>query len=202
VEAIYDDAQQWVGEEFVDIAAFAAHVPDQYDTRVFVAGDLAAIESAAAAYPSAEVLDEDGFTDKVNGQIDQTLGMVTAMLALAIVIAFLGIANTLALSIFERTRELGLLRAVGMSRTQLRSVIRGESIIIAVLGTVLGLGIGTFFGWAMVRALADQGIDTLSIPTGQLVGATVVAALAGAAAALLPARRAARMDVLDALATA
>jgi putative ABC transport system permease protein len=202
VKAIYDEGSNWVGDEFVDVAAFAAHVPDQYDTRVFVDGDLSVIKSVAAAYPSAEVLDEHGFLDKVNAEIDKTLGMVTAMLALAIVIALLGVTNTLALSVFERTRELGLLRAVGMSRTQVRAVIRGESMIIAVLGTVLGLGIGTFFGWAMVRALADQGIDTLSIPAGQLALVTVVAGIAGALAAILPARRTARMDVLDALATA
>jgi putative ABC transport system permease protein len=202
VEAIFDNGHEWVGDEFVDVAAFSAHVPDQLDTRVFVDGDMATIESVTAAYPSAEVLDEGGFTDKVNAQIDKTLGLVTAMLALAIVIALLGITNTLALSVFERTRELGLLRAVGMSRSQLRSVIRGESMIIAVLGTVLGLGIGIFFGWAMVRALTDQGIDTLSIPVGQLVAVTVVAGFAGALAAILPARRTAKMDVLSALATA
>ncbi len=202
VKAIFDDGHEWVGDQFVDVAAFSAHVPDQLDTRVFVDGDLDAVKSVAAAYPSAKVLDEDGFTDRVNGNIDQILGLVTAMLALAIVIAFLGITNTLALSVFERTRELGLLRAVGMSRSQLRSVIRGESMIIAVLGTVLGLGIGIFFGWAMVRALTDKGIDTLSIPVGQLAAVTVIAGFAGALAAILPARRTAKMDVLSALATA
>jgi putative ABC transport system permease protein len=202
VRAIFDDGSEWVGDEFVDVAAFATHVPDQFDTRVFVDGDLETVRSIAAAYPSAEVLDEDGFIEQVNGEIDQTLAMVTAMLALAIVIALLGITNTMALSVFERTRELGLLRAVGMSRSQVRAVIRGESMIIAVLGTVLGLGIGTFFGWAMVRALADQGIDTLTIPVTQLVVVTVAAGCAGALAAILPARRTARMDVLSALATA
>ena len=85
------------------------------------------------------------------------LGLFYALLMLAVVIALLGIANTLALSIFERTRELGLLRAVGMGRSQVRSTVRWESIIIAVFGTTLGLAIGTFFGWATVRAMADQG---------------------------------------------
>jgi putative ABC transport system permease protein len=120
---------------------------------------------------------------------------------LAVVIALLGIANTLALSIFERTREIGLLRAVGMGRSQLRSTVRWESIIIAVFGATLGLAIGTFFGWAVVRAMADEGIDTLSVPIDSLLVVTVIAALAGAMAAVMPARRAAKLDVLTALAT-
>jgi putative ABC transport system permease protein len=120
---------------------------------------------------------------------------------LAVVIALLGIANTLALSIFERTREIGLLRAVGMGRSQLRSAVRWESIIIAVFGATLGLAIGTFFGWAVVRAMADEGIDTLSVPIDSLLVVTVIAALAGAMAAVMPARRAAKLDVLTALAT-
>ena len=95
------------------------------------------------------------------------------MLALAILIALLGIANTLALSIFERTRELGLLRAVGMARPQVRSIIRWESIMIALFGTVLGLGVGSFFGWAIVRALSDQGIDHFTVPVGNLAVITV-----------------------------
>jgi putative ABC transport system permease protein len=127
------------------------------------------------------------------------LGLFYALLMLAVVIALLGIANTLALSIFERTRELGLLRAVGMSRAQVRSTIRWESIIIAVFGTTLGLAIGTFFGWAIVHAMADQGIDTLTIPVTSLAIVTGIAAVAGAVAAVLPARRAAKLDVLEAL---
>jgi putative ABC transport system permease protein len=116
------------------------------------------------------------------------------------VIALLGIANTLALSIFERTRELGLLRAVGMGRRQVRATVRWESIIIALFGTTVGLGVGVLFGWAIVRALADEGIDTLTVPAGSLAVVTLIAAVAGALAAVLPARRAARLDVLDALA--
>jgi putative ABC transport system permease protein len=99
--------------------------------------------------------------------------------ALALVIALLGIANTLALSTFERTRELGLLRAVGMARAQVRSAVRWESIIIAVFGTTLGLAIGTFFGWAVVRSMADEGVGTLTVPVTSLVAVTLVAAVAG-----------------------
>ena len=119
------------------------------------------------------MLDKGAFLDVVSAEIDTMLGLFYALLLLAVVIALLGIANTLALSIFERTRELGLLRAVGMGRSQLRSTVRWESIIIAVFGTTLGLAIGTFFGWAVVRALADEGIDTLTVPAGPLAVVTV-----------------------------
>jgi putative ABC transport system permease protein len=201
VKAIYSSGTDWVGTIFVDLSTFAAHGADDLDFRVYVAGDESVIKAVADGYPSATVLDKHGFLKLVSAQIDTMVGMFDALLMLAVVIALLGIANTLALSIFERTRELGLLRAVGMGRRQLRSTIRWESIIIAVFGTTLGLAIGTFFGWAIVRALADQGIKTLTIPTGTLIVVTVIAALAGATAAVLPARRAAKLDVLTALVT-
>ena len=200
VEAIYDNASEWVGTQFVDIAALDAHVPGSLDSRVYVIGDDDAVRSAAADYPTADVLDADAFFDSVSGEIDQVLGIVYGMLALAILIALLGVANTLSLSIFERTRELGLLRAVGMTRSQVRSTVRGEAVVVAVFGAVGGLGVGTFFGWATVDALADQGVDTLTLPFTRLVIITAIAAVAGALAATLPARRAARLDVLDALA--
>jgi putative ABC transport system permease protein len=199
VEAIYSDGTDWVGSQFVDLDALRANGGDELDFRVYVSGDEPAIEAAAAPYASADVLDKDAFLDSVNGQIDTILGLFYALLALAVVIALLGIANTLALSIFERTRELGLMRAVGMARSQVRATVRWESIIIAVFGTTLGLGIGTFFGWAIVRAMADQGIDTLTVPFTSLAVVTVIAGFAGAVAAAMPARRAAKLDVLKAL---
>ena len=118
---------------------------------------------------------------------------------LAIVIALFGIANTLGLSIIERRHELGLLRAVGMSRRQLRSSVRWESVIIALLGTLLGLVIGVVFAWAMVKALADQGIDKFSVAPGQLLIIVILAGLFGVLAAAWPARRAAKLDVLSAI---
>jgi putative ABC transport system permease protein len=121
------------------------------------------------------------------------------LLGLALVIALIGIANTLALSIYERTRELGLLRAVGMTRAQLRRTVRAEAVIIALLGTVEGLVVGTLLGWALVSALKSQGITRLSIPITQLVIITVLASLAGVVAAAAPGRRAARLDVLAAI---
>jgi putative ABC transport system permease protein len=133
--------------------------------------------------------------------VQQELALVYALLALAIFIALLGIGNTLALSIFERTRELGLLRAVGMTRSQLRASIRWESVIIALQGTVLGLLVGVFFGWALVLSMKSQGITEFSIPALSLAIVLVLAGLAGIAAAILPSRRAAKLNILRAIAS-
>jgi putative ABC transport system permease protein len=201
IAAIYSRSTDWLSSQFVDLAVFRATIGDGLDTKVFVSGNEQAIRKAAAPYAAAEVLNKKAFLHRVNGQIDTVLGLFYAMLTLAVVIALLGIANTMALSIVERTQELGLLRAVGMSRRQVRSVVRWESIIIAVFGTGLGLTVGAFFGWAIVRAMADNGIDTLTIPVGSLAAVATIAAFAGMLAAVLPARRAAHLDILQALAT-
>ena len=160
-----------------------------------------ALDRIMAPYPTATVEDVAQFKADQSSGINTLLGLIYVLLGLAVVIALLGIVNTLALSIFERTHELGLLRAVGMSRRQTRSIIRWESVITALLGTGLGLIIGLFFGWAVVRALSGDGINQLTIPVGQLIVVVVLAALAGVVAAILPARRAARLDVLSAIST-
>jgi putative ABC transport system permease protein len=120
---------------------------------------------------------------------------------LAVVIAFLGIVNTLALSVLERVRELGLLRALGMTRRQLRAMIRWEAVIIALLGAVLGLVVGVFFGWTAVRALHEQGVTEFSLPLATLLSFVLAAAAAAVFAAILPGRRAARTDILRAITT-
>jgi putative ABC transport system permease protein len=125
--------------------------------------------------------------------------LVYALLALAVLIALLGIGNTLALSIFERTRELGVMRAVGMTRRQLRATIRWESVIIALQGTLLGLLIGVFFGWALVLAMKDQGLTVFSLPVLSLLIVVVLAGVAGVVAAILPGRRAAKLNILHAI---
>jgi putative ABC transport system permease protein len=112
----------------------------------------------------------------------------------------MGIANTLSLSIHERTRELGLLRAVGQTRRQLRSMVRGEAATVALFGTVGGVGLGVFLGWAMVAALADEGFTSFAVPAGPLAVVLALGALVGVVAAVRPARRAARLDVLAAIA--
>jgi putative ABC transport system permease protein len=205
VAAIYDEEQP-AGSYVIGMDAYDANIADSYDASVYVAladgvaleDGRAAVEAVTADYPNADVQDTEQFKDSIGAEIDGVLNMVYVLLALAIFIALLGIANTLALSIFERTREMGLLRAVGMSRRQLRTSIRWESVLVALLGTTLGLAIGTFFGWAAVEAMSSEGIE-LSIPGGSLAIITVLAALAGVGAAILPARRAARMNVLEAV---
>jgi putative ABC transport system permease protein len=157
------------------------------------------IEDATTSFGNILVQDQTAFRDQQGGFINQLVGLITALLAMAILIALFGIVNTLGLSIFERTRELGLLRAVGMSRRQVRSMIRWESVIIAILGAVLGIAIGVAFGWSIQQALASQGLTELRIPGGQLVLYLVLAGLAGVLAAILPARRAARLNVLRAI---
>lgn len=199
VEAVYTSGTNWVGASFVDIDAFTANGMDELDYDIFVSGDAAAITSVTDADPSAVVQDRAAFISNKNADIDTMLGLFYVMLALAVFIALLGIGNTLALSICERTRELSLMRAVGMTRAQTRSMVRWEATVIAVFGSTLGLAIGTFFGWAVVQALADQGFDTLTVPITSLAVVTLIAAVAGATAAILPARRAARLDVLAAL---
>ena len=121
------------------------------------------------------------------------------LLAMALLIALFGIANTLALSVLERTREFGLLRAVGAGRAQVRSTVRWESVLIGLLGTSLGTAIGIGFGWALMQAMKGSGLDQFTIPVLQLAVIVVVAAVAAVVAAVLPARRAAKLDVLQAI---
>jgi putative ABC transport system permease protein len=188
---------------------FEAAFPDVLDSQVFVqraegvsrAEALAALEREAQRFPGTQVLDQGEYKAEQMSFIDQLLGIVYAMLALAIVIALLGIGNTLALSILDRRREIGVLRAVGMTRSQLRSTIRWESVIIALQGTLLGLAVSVFFGWALVTALEEDGFGTFALPVPTLVAVMVLAALAGVVAAVLPSRRAARLDVLRAVVT-
>jgi len=208
VALIYGENQP-AGDWLLGVEAYEANYPEQLDIQIFIRNAdgvspeaaLAAVAREVDAYPAANLLDQTEYKEEQLAFVDQMLGLVYAMLALAILIALLGIGNTLALSIFERTRELGVLRAVGMTRRQLRSTIRWESVIIAVQGAVLGLAIGIFFGWALVEALADEGLNTLSIPVNSLLAVVVLAAVAGVVAAILPARRAAKLDVLRAVVT-
>jgi putative ABC transport system permease protein len=160
-----------------------------------------AVEQQTAELPTITVKDQAGFADEQRAPIDQMLLLIYALLGLALVIAVLGIVNTLALSVIERTREVGLLRAIGLSRRQLRTMIRLEAIVIAVLGAVLGVGMGLVFGLALMTSLADEGLEVVQVPVGQLAAYVVAAGLVGVLAAVFPARRAARLDVLRAIAT-
>jgi putative ABC transport system permease protein len=153
----------------------------------------------ARQFPTAEVMNQKELKQNQENQINPLLGLVYALLSLAIIVSLFGIANTLALSIYERTRELGMLRAIGMSRRQVRRMIRYESVITALIGAVLGMVLGLIFAALMSVPLRDQGF-VLSYPVGQLIFILVVAAIAGVIAAIAPARRASRLDVLQALA--
>ena len=196
-----------IGDYFIGLEAYDANIADHFDRQVLMkladGADFdearAAVTAVAADYPQGDVQDRGEYREAQTKNLDMLLNLIYALLALAVFIALLGIANTLALSIFERTRELGLLRAVGMTRRQLRATVRYESVIIALLGTTLGLAIGTAFGWSIVKALKSQGLDTFAFPVSQLAVVTVIAALAGVAAAALPARRASRLNVLGAI---
>ncbi len=158
-----------------------------------------AIAAALADHPDAQVLDQKGFEKVATGFIDQLLAFMTVMLLLAVVIALLGIVNTLALSVFERTRELGLLRAVGMTRGQVRAMVRWESAVISLIGALSGAGLGIGIGLALSQALKDEGIKAISIPVEQVTLYVVLAAVAGVLAAIGPARSAAKVDVLKAV---
>lgn len=160
----------------------------------------AAIDEVLVDYPNVQARDQTEFKAEQAAAIDQVLGFTVLMLLLSIVIAIFGIINTLGLSIHERMRELGLLRAVGMSRLQVRRMVRTEAVLIAVLGGVLGLAVGVVFGWALQRSLADLGIDRLTIPVGRLAVYLVITALVGLLAAWWPAWRASKTDVLRAIA--
>ncbi|HEX6130187.1 MAG TPA: FtsX-like permease family protein [Actinomycetota bacterium] len=197
------------GEIAISLATHASYFTERLDAWIMVTA-APGVEAAAAQtamedalsedFRHLEVQDQTTFREQQVGFIDQLLNLVTALLSLAILIALFGIANTLGLSILERTRELGLLRAVGMSRAQVRRMVRWEAVIVAVMGALFGIAIGLLFGWALQRALEPEGVTELAIPTGQLIGYLVFAAIAGVLTAIGPARRAANLDVLRSIA--
>ena len=159
----------------------------------------ATIEDVIKDLPTVTVKDPEGFAAEQAQQVNQFLYLIYGLTGLAVVIAILGVVNTLGLSVIERTREIGLLRAVGVTRRQLRRMIRLEAVVVAVLGGVLGTLMGMLFGSTMVIALEDQGLTELAFPWSWLAGFLVLAAAAGVFAAVVPARRAARLDVLKAI---
>ncbi len=159
------------------------------------------LEDSLSNNPAIELRDRDEYTDSLRAQTNMFLYFIYALLALAIIIAVLGIINTLALSVTERTRELGLLRAIGTNRRQLRRMVRLEAVVISVFGAVLGLIVGLGFGVALQRALIDEGITELGIPYLQLIIFLIASALIGVLAAVWPAWRAGRLDILKAIAT-
>ena len=196
---------QLLGSFVVSDGFFLAHFNDPLPVAVLLRTDGsgsvgAGVNHALAAYPNLTIQTRAQFEKTQQAQVNQLLGLVYALLALAVVIALIGIVNTLMLSVFERTHEIGLLRAVGMKRRQIRAMIRSESVILALFGAVIGIVVGTALGVAFSASLKQQGIVDIVIPVASLVVFLVLSALLGLVAASWPARRAAKLDVLAAIA--
>lgn len=182
------------------ISGFSDDLPEEQQVAL-LASSAEAIRNVTDEFPTVSVENRVEFRQSQQAQLDSFLITITVFLTLALFIALIGIANTLALSVFERTREIGLLRAVGLTRRQLRRSVRWEAAIVSVFGAILGVGLGLAFGVAAAIAIPDTAVNTVAVPWGSLAIYVVVAAVAGLIAAIIPARRAARMNVLEAIAT-
>jgi putative ABC transport system permease protein len=197
-----------VNDLIVTPAAFTPHDAQALDAEILVklrpganlAAAQAAVTQAAAPYGQPSVRTRSQYKSAAASGVNTVLGLVYAMLVLSIIIALLGIANTLSLSIHERTRELGLLRAVGQTKAQARSMVRWEAVIVSLFGTAGGLGCGLLLGWALVQTASGSTMSVFAAPVAQVVIIALVGALAGVLAAVRPARRAARLQVIRALA--
>ncbi|MBY8876843.1 ABC transporter permease [Actinacidiphila acidipaludis] len=206
-----DDTSIEHGSMFTNIATARDHLPANKmpgDFMLFAkAADgkqdqaYASLKTAVRNYPEIDVRDQADYKDLIHKQVNQLLYMIYGLLALAIIVAILGVVNTLALSVVERTREIGLMRAIGTSRRQLRRMIRLESVVIALFGALVGLALGLGWGATGQRVLASQGLQILQIPWSTIITVFIGSAVVGLLAALLPAFRAGRMNVLNAIAT-
>ena len=209
VRAVMD--QEIPGREapyVIGLDTFEANVTDQFDLQLYVrAADgieadasRTAVEGVLDGWANADLQDQAAFKAEITGEIDQILNLIYGLLGLAVVIALIGIANTLALSVHERGREIGLLRAVGMSRSQVRRSVCWEAVAISLLGTALGTSLAVAGAWGIIQALGGE-VSTFTVPPTQMGVVIALAALAGVGAALGPARRAAKLDVLEAIAS-
>ncbi|MDD9207973.1 FtsX-like permease family protein [Georgenia sp. 10Sc9-8] len=203
------DAQALSTEFLLSMDTYATHFTEDVDAAVLVAladgvgaeAGRAALDEALQPYPTVSLNDQAAAAAARTASLDQMFGLVTVLLLLAVGIAVLGITNTLALSIVERTREIGLLRAIGMTRRQVRWMVRGEAVLVAVLALVVGVGLGVGVGAAAVASLGGEVDAPVIWPVGQLLAIVALTTLAGLLAGMLPARRAARLDVLAAVAS-
>jgi putative ABC transport system permease protein len=200
------NANALIGKYLVSAPFYISHFTQPLPGAILLrtngsAATTRAVTNAMAADPNAQVQTKAQFEHQQVASVNQLLGLVYALLALAVLIALIGIVNTLMLSVFERTREIGLLRAVGMKRRQVRAMIRSEAVILAIFGAIIGIVIGTGMGLALVSSLRQQGITQTVVPWTSLVIFLVLAAVLGLVAATWPARRAARLDVLAAIAS-
>lgn len=208
VRALYvnDDL---AGNRVITRETFAGTTVSSFDFAVYVTLEngadnskvRAALQKAIDDYGQGKLLSKDEYIDEQAGQVNQLLGLIYGLLALSVIIAIVGIIITLLLSVFERQREIGLLRAVGMTRSQVRTTVRWESVITSLLGAVLGILLGIGLGWVIVYALRDQGLTSFQIPVGSTVFIMVMSFFVGVLAAVYPAWRATKVDMLDALNT-
>jgi putative ABC transport system permease protein len=183
-------------------------VSDQFDFVEYVAAkpgtDIAKlqteIEAVVAKYPTAKVVDPKTYAERITSSLDQLLSLIFGLLVLVVAIAVIGIAITLSLSVVERLREIGMLRALGMHRSQLRSMLRSEAIVISLVAVTIGVALGTASSWALLRALRDEGLSSFAVPPFGLIALALLAAASGLVASIIPARRAARLPMLHALA--
>jgi putative ABC transport system permease protein len=199
------------GAMYASITTVAKYVPAEdmpLDILVFATAKegqqeaaYQALKTALHDFPQYQVRDQTDYKEALKDQVGQLLNMIYGLLGLAIIVAILGVVNTLALSVVERTREIGLMRAIGLSRRQLRRMIRLESVVIALFGALLGLGLGMVWGATAQQLLALEGLKVLDIPWPTIGGVFVGSAFVGLFAALIPAFRAGRMNVLNAIAT-
>ncbi|MFD0433847.1 ABC transporter permease [Streptomyces chartreusis] len=206
-----DDTSIDQGARYTSIETLSKYLPaDRIPQNVIMFGKAkegqeeaayAALKKSLDGYPQYQVRDQTDYKEELKDQVGQLLNMVYGLLALAIIVAVLGVVNTLALSVVERTREIGLLRAIGLSRRQLRRMIRMESVVIALFGALLGLGLGMGWGATAQKLLALEGLNVLDIPWPTIIAVFIGSAFVGLFAALVPAFRAGRMNVLNAIAT-
>jgi putative ABC transport system permease protein len=189
------------GEVTISRSAYDESFTAERERYAFVSAESASrpqLEQALASFPDVKLQSKSEFQTDQSAWVDQILGVFYVLLGLAVIVSLFGIVNTLALSVLERTRELGMLRAIGMSRRQVRRMIRHESVVTALIGAVLGIGVGLFLAGLATTALSTEGLR-FAVPVGSLVAFMLVAAVAGILAAMGPARRASRLDVLRAL---
>jgi putative ABC transport system permease protein len=208
VRALYEH-NDLAGNRVISREAFAGTTVSSFDFGVYVnledgadsTAVRAALQKAVDNYGQGKLLSRDEYIDEQAGQVNQLLGLIYGLLFLSVIIAIVGIIITLLLSVFERQRELGLLRAVGMTRSQVRTTVRWESVITSLLGAVIGIILGIGLGWVIVFALRDQGLSSFQIPIGTTIFIMVMSFLVGIIAAIYPAWRATKVDILSALNT-
>ena len=189
------------GQVTIARSAYDESFTAERERYAFVSADGASrprLEQALASFPDVKLQSKSEFQTDQSAWVDQILGVFYVLLGLAVIVSLFGIVNTLALSVLERTRELGMLRAIGMSRRQVRRMVRHESVVTALIGAVLGIAVGLFLAGLATSALSNEGLR-FAVPVGSLVAFTVVAVVAGVLAAIGPARRASRLNVLRAL---